>query len=126
MNRMIENGQIPETILEIFTLRQNPVWSFLKFHYFRIFHCGSAETNSISIREDVELISDPAQWFKDPVLLWAVVWVIDEAQIPCFCGCDVDSDSTGNFHKPYFAVLKKKTTILKFKSKWHFKKKLNF
>ena len=30
-----------------------------------------------------------AQWFKDPVLPWAVVQVADEARILCCCGCGV-------------------------------------
>ena len=36
-------------------------------------HCGAAEANPTSIHEDMSSIPDPAQWFRDPVLLWAAV-----------------------------------------------------
>ena len=35
------------------------------------------------------MIPGLAQWVKDLVMLSAVVWVADAAQIPSFCGCDV-------------------------------------
>ena len=35
--------------------------------------CGSAVKNLTSNHEDVSLIPSLTQWFKDPVLLWAVV-----------------------------------------------------
>ena len=34
------------------------------------FRCGSAETNLMSIHEDVGLTPGLSQWFKDPALLW--------------------------------------------------------
>ena len=40
---------------------------------YRSFHCGSGVMNSASRHEDTGLISIPAQWVKDPVLLWAAV-----------------------------------------------------
>ena len=43
-------------------------------------------TNPTSNQELAGLIPDLAQWVKDPVLLWAVVWVTDMALIPCCCG----------------------------------------
>ena len=39
-----------------------------------------------SIHEDVDSIPRPAQWIMYMVLLWAVVWVTDAAQIWCCCG----------------------------------------
>ena len=51
----------------------------LKTKQNREFHCGSAETNLISIQEDTSLIpgltqwvKDSAQWVRDPALLWLV------------------------------------------------------
>ena len=50
-------------------------------------HCGSVETNPISLHEDASLIPGLPRWVKDPVLRWAVVYVADTAQIPRCCGC---------------------------------------
>ena len=47
-------------------------------------------TNPTSNQELAGLIPDLAQWVKDPVLLWAVVWVTDMAQIPCCSDCGID------------------------------------
>ena len=63
--------------------------------------------NLPSIHEDAGLIPDPAQWFKDPALPWAVVWVTDAAQIWCCCGCGIGQQLQlqfdplpGNCHMP--------------------------
>ena len=37
----------------------------------------------------VDLIPALAPWVKDPVLLWAVVWVADVARIPRYCGSGI-------------------------------------
>ena len=42
--------------------------------------------NLTSIHEDASLIPGLDQWFKDLVLPWPVVWVIDVAQIWYCCG----------------------------------------
>ena len=40
-------------------------------------------TNPTGNHEFVGLIPGLAQWVRDPVLSWAVVWVEDVAWIPC-------------------------------------------
>ena len=35
------------------------------------------------------LIPGLTWWVEDPALPWAVVWVADAAQIPCYCGSGV-------------------------------------
>ena len=48
-------------------------FQLLQIKCFRSSRRGSAETNLTSIREDAGLIPGLSQWFKDLVLLWAVV-----------------------------------------------------
>ena len=48
--------------------------------------CGTVEMNLTRIHEAVGSIPGLAQCVGDPVLLWAVVYVIDTAQILCCCG----------------------------------------
>ena len=43
-------------------------------------HCGSVETNSISIPEDKDLIPGPTQWVEDPALVW--LWCRPTATAP--------------------------------------------
>ena len=45
-------------------------------------------------REIVGSIQALTQWVKDPALPWAVVWVIDIAQIWHCCGCGVGQAAT--------------------------------
>ena len=48
--------------------------------------CGSAETNTTGIQEDVGSIPYLAQWVGDLALQWAAVKAADAAQIPYCCG----------------------------------------
>ena len=68
-------------------------------------HCDSVETYLTSTHEDTGLIPSLAQWIKDLVLPWAVVWVTYTAQIWHCCGCSVGqqlqllfSPLPGNLH----------------------------
>ena len=68
-------------------------------------HCGTAETNPTSYHEDVGSIPGLTYWVKDLVLPRAVVYVTDETQIPCCCGCGIGQQlqlrfdpSLRNFH----------------------------
>ena len=68
-------------------------------------HCGSAVMNPSNIHEDAGSIPGLTPWVKDPVVLRAVAWVSDMAQIWHCCGCEVSwqlwlqfSPEPGNFH----------------------------
>ena len=45
--------------------------------------------NPISIHEDLGSIPGLDKWVKDLVMLWAVVWAADAAQVWSCCGCGV-------------------------------------
>ena len=53
----------------------NKVILYIKDFRNRSSHRGSAKTNLTSIHEDPGSIPGLAHWVKDPVLLWAVVYV---------------------------------------------------
>ena len=57
------------------------IWLQFKKFNLRSSHCDSAVMNPTIIHEDMGSIPGPAQWIKDPELLWAMMQITDAAQI---------------------------------------------